>query len=145
MSGFLLSAWLFWNLCTLLCASQVALVVKSLPAKAGDKRGVGSILGSGRSPGGEYGNLFQYSCLENPMDRGAWWATAHRVEKKWTWLERLSMHASVPYSLRNITNVSFPSCWYHSGNWHLSLADQCVFVCLIWWLSTKSWESQSSF
>ena len=49
-------------------ASQVALVVKNPPANAGDARDVGSIPGSGRSPGGGHGNLLQYSCLENPMD-----------------------------------------------------------------------------
>ena len=45
---------------------------------------LGWIPGLGRSPGGEHGNLFQYSCLENPMDRGAWWATVHGVAKSWT-------------------------------------------------------------
>ena len=60
-------------------ASQVVLVVKNLPANVGDIRDVGSILGSGRSPGGEHGNPPHYSCLQNPMDRGAWWATVHRV------------------------------------------------------------------
>ena len=58
-------------------ASQVVLVVKNLPANAGDIRDVGLIPGSGRSPGGGHGNPFQYSCLENPMDRGEWWATVH--------------------------------------------------------------------
>ena len=47
------------------------------------------IPGSGRSSGEGNGNPLQYSCLENPMDRGAWWATVHRVEKSWT---RLSTH-----------------------------------------------------
>ena len=51
----------------------------------------GSIPGLGRSPGGAHGNPFQYSCLENPMDRGAWRATVHRVTKSWTWLKWLSM------------------------------------------------------
>ena len=55
------------------------LVVKNLPAIAGDIRDVSSIPGLGRSPGGEHGHPLQYSCLENPMDRGAWWATVHRV------------------------------------------------------------------
>ena len=55
-------------------ASQVALVVKNLPANAGDVRNMGSIPGLGRSPG-EHGNPLRYSCLENPMDRGAWQAT----------------------------------------------------------------------
>ena len=62
-------------------ASQVALVVKNLPANAGDMRDVGSVPGSGRSPGGESGNPLPYSCLENPMDRGTWRATVHGVEK----------------------------------------------------------------
>ena len=56
-------------------ASQVALVVKNLPAKAGDTRDAGSVPGWGRSPGEGNGNPLQYSCLENPMDRGGWWAT----------------------------------------------------------------------
>ena len=60
----------------------VALVVKSPPASAGDVRDVGSIPGSGRSPGGGHSNPLQYSCLENPMDRGAWQAAAHRVPKR---------------------------------------------------------------
>ena len=53
-------------------ASQVALVVKNLPANAGDVRDAGLIPGSGRSPGEGNGNPFQYSCLENPMDREGW-------------------------------------------------------------------------
>ena len=53
-------------------------MVKNLPANAGDIRDVGLITELGRSPGGRYGNLLQYSCLENPMDREAWWATVHR-------------------------------------------------------------------
>ena len=54
--------------------SQVALVVKNLPANAGDVIDAGSIPGLGRSPGGGHGNPLQYSCLENPMDRGPRWA-----------------------------------------------------------------------
>ena len=63
---------------------QVAVVVKNLPANAGNVIDVGLIFGSGRSPGGGNGNPLQYSCLENPMDRGAWWATVHRVAKSGT-------------------------------------------------------------
>ena len=59
----------------------VALVIKNPPANAGDGRDMGSIPRSGRSPGGGRGNPLQYSCLENPMDRGAWRATVHRVTK----------------------------------------------------------------
>jgi len=51
----------------------VALVVKNSPAKAGDSRDPGSIPGLGRAPGEGNGNPLQYSCLENPVDRGAWW------------------------------------------------------------------------
>ena len=55
------------------------LVVKNLPAKAEDIKDVGLIPGLERSPGGGHGSPLQYSCLENPMDRGAWWAMVHRV------------------------------------------------------------------
>ena len=65
-------------------------VVKNLLASAGDVRDMGLIPGSRRSPGGRHGNPLQYSCLENPMDRGAWFATVHRVAKSWTQLKHLS-------------------------------------------------------
>ena len=60
-------------------ASQVELVVKNPPVNARDIRDAGLIPAWGRSPGGGHGNPLQYSCLENPMDRGGWWATVHRV------------------------------------------------------------------
>ena len=63
-------------------ASQVMLVVKNLPV--GDIRDEGSIPGLGKSPGGGHGNPLQDSCLENPMDRGAWQVTVHRVAKSQT-------------------------------------------------------------
>ena len=59
----------------------MAVEVKNLPANAEGVRDMGSILGLERSPGGGHGNPLQYSCLENPMDRGAWWATVHGVAK----------------------------------------------------------------
>ena len=59
----------------------MTVVVKNLPANAGDIRDVSLIPGLGRSPGGRNGNTLQYSCLENPMDRGAWWATVNRVSE----------------------------------------------------------------
>ena len=65
-------------------ASQVALMVKNPPANAGDIRDAGSIPGSGRSTGEGNGNALPYSCLENPMDGGAWWAAVHGVAKSWT-------------------------------------------------------------
>ena len=65
-------------------ASQVALVVKNPPANAWDLRDMGSIPGLGRSPEGGNGNPLQYSCLGNPMERGAWWATVRRIVKSQT-------------------------------------------------------------
>ena len=67
-------------------------MVKNLPPDAGDIRDTGSILGSERSPGGGHGNPLQYSCLDNPVDRGAWQAADHRVAKSWIPLKRLSTH-----------------------------------------------------
>jgi len=57
-------------------------VVKNPPVNGGDVRDAGSIPGSGRSPGGGYDNPLQYSYLKNPIDRGAWWASVHRVSKE---------------------------------------------------------------
>ena len=67
--------------------SQVALVVKSPPASAGDIGDLGSIPGFGRSLAEGHGNSLQYSCLENPMDRRAWRTTVHRVAKSQTQLK----------------------------------------------------------
>ena len=67
-----------------LIASQIAPVVKNPSANAGDISGKGLIPGSGRSPGGENGNPLYYSCLGNPIDRGAWQATVHGVAKSQT-------------------------------------------------------------
>ena len=72
--------------------SQVSLVVKNLPAKAGDLRDADSIPGSRRSSGVENGNALQYSCLENPMDRRTWRVTVQRVTKSQTQLKQLSTH-----------------------------------------------------
>ena len=59
-------------------------MVKNPPANAVDMRDEGSIPGSGRSPGGGHRNPLQYSSLEDPMDRGAWWAMVHGATKSWT-------------------------------------------------------------
>ena len=67
-------------------SNQVALMIKNLSANAVDARDAGLIPGSGRYPGVGNGNWVQYSCLENPMDRGSWWATAHGAAKSQTWL-----------------------------------------------------------
>ena len=69
---------------------MVVLAVKNLAGNAGDTRDAGSIPGSGRSPGVGNGNPLWCFCLENPMDRGAWWATVHGVTKIWTLVKRLS-------------------------------------------------------
>ena len=78
---------------TFIGASQVALVVKNLPANAGDMRDAGPIPGSGRSPGRGHGNPLEYPCLENAMDRGAWQAAVHGVTKSLTRLKGLSTNA----------------------------------------------------
>ena len=59
-------------------------MIENLPATVGDARDGGSIPGLGRSPGGGKGNPLQYPCLENPVDRGAWWATVHAVSNSQT-------------------------------------------------------------
>ena len=66
-------------------------VVRESACKAGYAGDSGSIPESGRAPGGGHGNPLQYFCLKNPMDRGAWWGTVHKVAKSWT---RLSTHTS---------------------------------------------------
>ena len=76
-------------------ASQVVLVLKDPPANAGDARDVGSIPGSERSSEGGNGNPFQYSCLDNPMDRGTWLDTVHGVAKNRTILTQLSTHGHI--------------------------------------------------
>ena len=68
------------------------LVVKNPLANVGDTTDAGSVPESGRSPGEGNGNLLQYFCLENPMHRGAWWATVHRTTKRQTRLKQLSTH-----------------------------------------------------
>ena len=83
------SSFLREDLCNC-CPFQVVLVVKHLLANAGDIRDVGLIPRSGRSPGRGHGNPLQYSCLENSMDRGAWWARVHSVAKSRTRLSELA-------------------------------------------------------
>ena len=70
-------------------ASQAVLMVKNLPANAGDKRDAALIPGLGGSPRGGHDNPIQYSYLENPADRGTWWAPGHRVAKSQTLLKQL--------------------------------------------------------
>ena len=87
-------------------SSQVDLVVKNPCASAGDLKDVDSIPGLGRSPGAGPGNPLQYSCLENPMDRGAWQAIVHRVAQSRTQLKRLST-----WSYKSGNYISIPPSW----------------------------------
>lgn len=82
LSNLAVAAWFRWG------GFPGGSVVKNPPANTGDTRAAGLILWSGRCPGEGNGNLFQYSCLENPMDRGPSWTTAHGVTNSWTQLSR---------------------------------------------------------
>ena len=115
LSHISLSCWFSFGLkCRLFGASQVTLVVKSLPANAGDVREAGSILHSGKPSGGGHGNPLQHSFLEKPMDRGAWWARVHRVAKSRTWLKHVhiwflfisvSLHSDCCFNLLRSTGI----------------------------------------
>ena len=83
------------------------LVVKNPPANAGDTGDVGLIPRLRRSPGVGNGNPFEYSYLQNPVDRGAWQATVHEVTKSWTRLKQLSMHVKIKSMCKNITGQDF--------------------------------------
>ena len=85
---------------------------KELACNAGD---AGLIPESGWSPGGGHGNPLQYSCLENPVDRGAWWATVHSVTKSQTRLKRLSTHTK-----ENGATEDAMVGWHHQLNGHES-------------------------
>ena len=76
-------------------AFQAVLLVKNPPANGGNITDYDFIPGSGRSPGGGHSNPLQYSCLENPMDRGSWQATVHRVTKSRAQLKQLSTHTRI--------------------------------------------------
>ena len=96
-------------------ATQVVLVVKNLPANAGDIRTKGSTPGLRRSPGGGHGNPLQYSCLENPMDGGAWQPTVCGLKKSRTWLKWLSRHAftliiTIFTMSRTLLNIFLVAC-----------------------------------
>ena len=85
----------------------MALLIKNLPTIVGDAGDTGLIPGSGRSPGGGHGNPLLYSCLENPMDRGAWWAMVHRVAKSRT-CEHTDTHLHNPGKSLFIKIFSIP-------------------------------------
>ena len=96
-------------------------MVTNLPIHAGDLRDRGSIPGLGRSPGGGNGNPLQYPYLENPMDRGAWWATVHSVAKSWTRLKRLSMTRHARESMANSQVYWAPKLMDSLDDWRSTL------------------------
>ena len=119
---------------------QVALVVKNLPANAGDIRHAGLILRSERCLGEGHGNPLQYSSLENPMDRGAWRATVHGIAKRLTRPNRLSMHQALRTTLGEsnfylllcfLTHIQI--CWSWSWNSRSHRQDKKLAGCTQGW------------
>ena len=101
-------------------------VVKNPPANTGD---TGSISGSGRSPGGGHDNPFQYSRLENPMDRGTWWATVHKVAKSQTQLSDWAFSSpprEVPLAF------AMTLVWWHWILFRFWLSIKLLFLHWIW-------------
>ena len=107
-------------------------VGKESTCNAGD---VSWILGLERSPGGGHGSPLQYPCLENPMNRGAWWAAVHSVVKSWTWLKQLSMHhvfiflSAASATVKKQAGISFrPKYWSQCRTLDLYA---CLIFCTI--------------
>ena len=127
----------FWLGLSWISASQVVLVVKNLPANAGDVRDVGSIPGLGKSPGGGHGNPLQYSCLQNPMDRGAWQATSigsQRVGHYWSDLACIQ-ELNLLFNLGENWQLYNDGC-SHPWRWCVSVSVQFCSVaqlCLTLW------------
>ena len=99
-------------------------MIKNLLASAGDIRDVGSILGLGRPPGGGNGNLLQYSCLGNPMDRGAWQVTVLKVTESLTRLKQLNMHTHYTHTHKYMHILTYTHIYSHIV---------CVFMELLKW------------
>ena len=85
----------------------MVLVVKNIPANAGDVTEASSIPRLGRSPGGGHGSPLQYPCLENPMDRETWQSAVHRVIRSWARLKPLSTHTHTHTSLVGSDEITF--------------------------------------
>ena len=114
-------------------------MVKNPPANAGDAGDVGLIPGSGRSPGGGNSSPLQYSCLENPMGRGAWQATVHGVTESWTWL-RIHTHMFPPCPFPG----EFFFFFYRKWCWILSKAFSLLIEMLIQFLFIKATTSKTT-
>ena len=106
--------------------SHSLLVVKNLPANAGDTRNTGSIPGLGRSSGIGNGNPLQYSCLENPMDRETQWATVHEAAESWTCTHTTFKH-KVTF-LRKENNQKTPRMKQKSDCFCQNDINQCVLL-----------------
>ena len=115
-----------WNLVTItkLLSFPGGSVDKESAGNAGDTRDVGSVPGSRRFLGGKHGNPLQYSCLGNPRDRGAWWATVHKVAKCQTRLKRLSTQHS-----KLLPAVHSLSCTFLPSGHHNLLTKKKKYIC----------------
>ena len=136
--GFNLCPIFYCVICLFVRVYLEAQLVKYLPANAGDTRDVGLIPGSGRSPGGGNGNPLQYSCLENSVDRGAWWATVCVVAKSQTRLSLVFLLLKELFMLSTISPLSemwFSNIFSHSIGWLFTLLVVSFYIqkCLIWW------------
>ena len=112
--------------------SQVVLVVKNLPANAGDIRDLSSIPGLGGSPGEGHGNPLQYSCQDNPMDREAWWATVHRVTRiRYDYATNTSQETTCSLIFLSTPDKQTPHpTLIHSTNSHATAAAKPLQLCL---------------
>ena len=106
-------------------ASQMV-QVKNLPISEEDVRAACSIPGLGRSPGGGHGKPLQYSCLKNPMDRGAWRVIVHRVAKSWLRLKWLSTHAQSPFNEKTKQNIE-NSAWMSRKSQKIAVALETMY------------------
>ena len=118
-------------------ASQVVLVVKNLPANAGD---AGLITGLGSSPGGGHGNPLQCFCLENSMDRGTWQATVHRVAKTYDTTEVTSHTHTHTHTHTHLLSLSFSLVIHGRGDWG-SIRVEGAGVEVQWAHLPSSWSS----
>ena len=110
---------------------------KESACSAGGARDMSLISRSGRSPGGGHGNPLQYSCLQNPMDRGAWWATVHGVAKSWTRPKWLSTHVHTVYL--GIEGKSLKWENQPSSRYLKSLSEPHLLSLLSWFLCLLRW------